>query len=272
MLCKIDAIDVADMARAVVAIKASSSVADLKLLMEGLYKAAKAPRKYTDKEEILGVLVDYYALVESDHAIAQDIVESNPSFSNVSVTLLSLRCIEIACVISAHMSEEAIVHTNTIVYSIQDVVENPSRFANAILLLKNCLSSASYGVTKAYHSHEHDNSSDSDGENVSLVRRAAARANVAHDHTLPAKREISSLLTALGTAVRAFMSRRNARNNYGDSDLSSLHSASTNSTSFFSTHNDHELLSFHSIDLHALFACYLHGSGDPKEVKTILFI
>lgn len=264
VLCRIDAIDVTDMASAMVLLTNTGRSGEVKRLAEGLYKLAKVPLQNTDKDQIIRVLVDYYALVEGDLSIARDLVEGQPALSAVSITLLIIRCVEMAQAISSASRAEAATAS---LYSIQAVVQNPVAFANVVLLLKECLVSAEYGVSARSSHRSQEDDSDSDSGFHGRNKRPHAQV-VMTDTSLPAKREISSLLTSLGTALRSFMSRRVGRWAQVDSDLSSAGSASTDSSAPHAGAEveRREQSAGYSVDLHVMFACYLHGSGDPKQV------
>lgn len=281
-LCKLDALEKDDLSKAIYTVKEAAGEAAMRHLAEGLYKLAKAPLRNTNKDEVLRILVDYYTLVEKDYAIAQDLVESNPSFAPVSITLLCLKCVELAAIIASSDCETGRGALSAD-FSVEDVLVNPSSFAKIVSMLKKCLLSPDYGVVNQIN-YEDDGYSDSDFSYDSDIhsgrkrKRASQPVQRSQETPLPAKREISSLLTTLGTALRSFMGRRAGRGARAESDMSfDQGSVSTSLSSEWPSGSPlkeglagasegADMIAGYSLDLHVMYACYLYGSGDAKEV------
>ena len=248
----------------------------LKTITEEMYQLIKKPLKDTDKDEIYRVLIDYYALVEHDFSIALSLSENLPSATCATITLLSLKCIQMAIDVSKWYSVYKGNELRTI-QKIEDILKNPAIFADVITLLKKSISMHDYGqVTKVLSDSESESDSPNDTWSTGIKRKRSAayheRATTPlplADVTLPTKREISSVLSTLGTAVRSFIDRQQHRSLRSGSDMSA--SSSVTSDAAFrpepvrTENHKSARVSDYTVDVHTLCACYIHGAGASRD-------
>jgi hypothetical protein len=337
VLCRLDAVELQDLAKIIYIVKGGGDAGAMKRLVEGVYKLYKIPYRNVDRNQVMNVLLDYYVLLEKKYSLAQDLVDSIPAFAATSITLMCLTCIELVVKINDFDARQAAAQrhkirrvgattttdgadgdntnsdsdsdtngqTSAIAASIasssiassigiRDVLLNAASFTEVVLRLKFCLISPSYGrpiVATDESSGSDDDSDSSDGErgggrsgrSGSRYRkrnRTRALSSSMDLTNLPAKREISSVLTTLGTAVRAFAGRRRGgrvtransdySSNNSNSNISSRSSTSEevdgNAAHFLAVSAaDSDRVVGYAIDVHALSAAYLHAMGEVRQ-------
>lgn len=289
-MCKIDSIELEDLAKAISALYETENNEVINQITEELYRLARTSHRGVNKDEILKVLIDYYVLISGDFLTARSLTDSLPAFAHVHVILLCMQCIDMVGVISEWMRTNSVSSEFIVDVTVRDVINNFSAFSTVISFLKRCVSSAEYGHQPSYRQDDGDsetNSSDDGGYTRVKVGNKRSRVGLSgasrslHSPPTVSKREISSLISTLGSSFRSLFSRgTKARVARTDSELSSRNSTATSTTPagkiaerlrLEMDENDEDPQDrFHgySVDFHVLYACYLHGVGQIKEVLS----